>query len=152
MHCVDLGESFPTSIYFQKSASIQPRTSPSKSGGKYSILFNRVLNPNSVRMFSKLQGIRSRLYRSKQANRFVRQAKFRIQILVGIGNRFVGKPSTRSIRLESSLETTYMRPFLCTFGIQFGNHQKRFFEASSARKTLHRRRNNQTAAGPGGKG
>ena len=35
--CVDLGESFPTSIYLQKSASIQPRTSPSKFGGK---LFN----------------------------------------------------------------------------------------------------------------
>ena len=43
MHCVDLGESFPTSIYLQKSASIQPRTSPSKFGGNYSILFNRVL-------------------------------------------------------------------------------------------------------------
>ena len=43
MHCVDLGESFPTSIYLQKSPSIQPRTSPSKFGGKYSILFNRVL-------------------------------------------------------------------------------------------------------------
>ena len=25
VHCVDLGESFPTSIYLQKSASIQPR-------------------------------------------------------------------------------------------------------------------------------
>ena len=44
MHCVDLGESFPKSIYLQKSASIQPRTSPSKFGGKYSILFNRVLS------------------------------------------------------------------------------------------------------------
>merc|ERR1719247_1923586 len=43
VHCVDLGESFPTTIYLQKSASIQPRTSPSKFGGKYSILFNRVL-------------------------------------------------------------------------------------------------------------
>ena len=32
VHCVDLGESFPTSIYLQKSASIQPRTSPSKFG------------------------------------------------------------------------------------------------------------------------
>ena len=38
MHCVDLGESFSTSIYLQKSASIQPRTSPSKFGGK--IQFN----------------------------------------------------------------------------------------------------------------
>ena len=38
VHCVDLGESFPTSIYLQKSASIQPRTSPSMFGGK--IQFN----------------------------------------------------------------------------------------------------------------
>ena len=30
MHCVDLGESFPTRIYLHKSASIQPRTSSSK--------------------------------------------------------------------------------------------------------------------------
>ena len=45
-HCVDLGESFPTSIYLQKSASIQPRTSPSKFGGKYSILFTGVLRPD----------------------------------------------------------------------------------------------------------
>ena len=30
VHCVDLDESFPTSIYFQNSASIQPRTSPVK--------------------------------------------------------------------------------------------------------------------------
>ena len=34
----------PTSIYLQKSASIQPRTSPSKFGGKYSILFTGVLS------------------------------------------------------------------------------------------------------------
>ena len=43
MHCVDLGESFPTSIYLVKSASTQPRTSLSKFGGNYSILFIRVL-------------------------------------------------------------------------------------------------------------
>ena len=30
VHCVDLDESFPTSIYFQNLASIQPRTSPKK--------------------------------------------------------------------------------------------------------------------------
>ena len=30
MHCVDLGESFPTSIYLHNLASIQPRTSPNK--------------------------------------------------------------------------------------------------------------------------
>ena len=34
----------PTSIYLQKSASIQPRTSPSKFGRNYSILLNRVLS------------------------------------------------------------------------------------------------------------
>ena len=43
VHCVDLGESFPTRIHLQKSASIQPRTSPSKFGGQYSILFTGVL-------------------------------------------------------------------------------------------------------------
>ena len=30
-HCVDLGESFPTNIYLQNLASIQPRTSPTKT-------------------------------------------------------------------------------------------------------------------------
>ena len=30
VHCVDLGESFPTSISLQNLASIQPRTSPAK--------------------------------------------------------------------------------------------------------------------------
>ncbi len=30
VHCADLGESFPTSIYLQNSASIQPRTSLAK--------------------------------------------------------------------------------------------------------------------------
>ena len=30
VHCVDLGESFPRSIYLQNLASIQPRTSPVK--------------------------------------------------------------------------------------------------------------------------
>ena len=30
VHCVDLGESFPTSIYLQNLAWIQPRTSPPK--------------------------------------------------------------------------------------------------------------------------
>ena len=43
VHCVDLGESFPTSIYLQKSASIQPRTSPSKFGGKFNSVFTSLL-------------------------------------------------------------------------------------------------------------
>ena len=44
VHCVDLGESFPTSIYLQKSASIHPRTSPSKFGEKFNSLFTSLLN------------------------------------------------------------------------------------------------------------
>ena len=31
VHCVDLGESFPTSVYLQNLASIQPRSSPLQS-------------------------------------------------------------------------------------------------------------------------
>ena len=33
VHCVDLGESFPTNIYLQNLASIQPRTSLLKFEG-----------------------------------------------------------------------------------------------------------------------
>ena len=47
VHCVDLGESFPTSIYLQKSASIQPRTSPSKFGEKFNSLFTSLLSSES---------------------------------------------------------------------------------------------------------
>ena len=46
VHCVDLGESFPTNIYLQKSASIQPRTSPSKFGLKFNSLFICLLRPH----------------------------------------------------------------------------------------------------------
>ena len=52
VHCVDLGESFPTSIYLQKSASIQPGTSPSKFGGNLNSLFIRLL----------IQGMQARSY------------------------------------------------------------------------------------------
>jgi len=38
VHCVDLGESFPTSIYLQNLASIQPRTSRSKFGPQITLL------------------------------------------------------------------------------------------------------------------
>ena len=41
---VDLVKSFPKSIYLQKSASIQPRTSPSKFEGKFHSLFTSLLN------------------------------------------------------------------------------------------------------------
>ena len=59
-HCVDLGESFPTSIYLMKSASIQPRTSHSKFGGNYSVLFIRVLTWQQGTSFSRLDGVCTR--------------------------------------------------------------------------------------------
>ena len=43
VNLVDLVKSFPTSIYLQKSVSIQPRTSLSKFGGKFNSLFIRLL-------------------------------------------------------------------------------------------------------------
>ena len=43
VNLVDLVKSFPTSIYLQKSASIQPRTSLSKFGGKFNPSFIRLL-------------------------------------------------------------------------------------------------------------
>jgi len=46
VNLVDLVKSFPTSIYLQKSASIQPRTSLSKFGGKFNSLFIRLLRPD----------------------------------------------------------------------------------------------------------
>ena len=52
VYCVDLGESFPTRIYLQKSASIQPRTSPSKFGGK--IQFNIHFTPYSLHFLVRL--------------------------------------------------------------------------------------------------
>ena len=60
MHCVDLGESFPTSIYLQKSASIQPRTSPSKFGGK---LFN-IIHSCPYSLPSRLLSFQLRVWRA----------------------------------------------------------------------------------------
>ena len=48
VHCEDLGESFPTSIYLQKSASIQPRTSPSEFGGEFNSIFIRLLTADVI--------------------------------------------------------------------------------------------------------
>ena len=49
VNLVDLVKSFPTSIYLQKSASIQPRTSLSKFGGKFNSLFIRLLRQRQRR-------------------------------------------------------------------------------------------------------
>ena len=71
VHCVDLGESFPTSIYSQKSASIQPRTSPSKFGGKFNALFICLLKD-----FAKPRVSRS------VANAFVKALEFKRRLRV----------------------------------------------------------------------
>ena len=82
VHCVDLGESFPTSIYLQNLASIQPRTSPLKFRRR-----SRRTPPDSAAEFRKrawadasalsklnswrllklikIKSARSRLYRSR---------------------------------------------------------------------------------------
>ena len=48
VHCVDLAESFPTSSYLQKSASIQPRTIPPNFWGKFNLLFIRLLSDDGA--------------------------------------------------------------------------------------------------------
>ena len=47
VNLVDLVKSFPTRIYLMKSALIQPRTSPSKFGGKFNSLFTSLLSPET---------------------------------------------------------------------------------------------------------
>ena len=47
VNLVDLVKSFSTIIYLQKSASIQPRKSLSKFGGKFNLLFIRLLRPDA---------------------------------------------------------------------------------------------------------
>ena len=47
VNLVDLVKSFPTSIYLQKSASIQSRTSLSKFGGKSNSIFIRLLKDDA---------------------------------------------------------------------------------------------------------
>ena len=54
VHCVDLGERFPKSIYLQNLPSIQPRTSPSTFGGK--IQFNIIQScPKSAASLHQLR-------------------------------------------------------------------------------------------------
>ena len=74
VHLVDLVKSFPTSIYLQKSASIQPRTSVSKFGGKLNSLFIRLLSLNWREVFVDLWSVFTLQGRHKQAVVAIRQA------------------------------------------------------------------------------
>ena len=48
VHCVDLGESFPTSIYLQNRRRYSRERAPRSLGENYSILFIRVLGLRQV--------------------------------------------------------------------------------------------------------
>ena len=58
VNLVDLVKSFPTSIYLQKSASIHPRTSLSKFGGKFNSVFIRVLRSESRKLLINVVKLR----------------------------------------------------------------------------------------------
>ena len=60
VHCVDLNDSFPTTIYLQNFASIQPRTSPGKFAPSPFVESNRRVY-GSYR--AKVAARRSRLWR-----------------------------------------------------------------------------------------
>ena len=60
VNLVDLVKSFPTSIYLQKSGSIQPRMRSSKFGGKFNLLFIRLLNKVVPR--APLTSLEGRIY------------------------------------------------------------------------------------------
>ena len=55
VHCVDLGESFSTSIYLQNVASIQPRTRPKKFESSSSREFEFLLNFKIVNLLFAAQ-------------------------------------------------------------------------------------------------
>ena len=54
VHCVDLGESFPTSIYLQNLASIQPRTGPISRSVSNITIVNHLFVPLRYLQFLKI--------------------------------------------------------------------------------------------------
>ena len=60
VNLVDRVKNFPTSIYLQKSASIQPRTGLSKFGGKFNSLFIRLLTDGCKTLIDQLIGSQMR--------------------------------------------------------------------------------------------
>ena len=74
---VDLGESFPPSIYLQKSASIQPRTRLSKFGGKFNLLFIRLLSNDLVRLRTFFVEVRTQSHESHFVSRSALSRSFR---------------------------------------------------------------------------
>ena len=73
VHLVDLVKSFPTSIYLQKSASKQPRTSLSKFGGKFNSLFMRLLSYNTRSSYTRLATTRVVSNKLRECSQLVSQ-------------------------------------------------------------------------------
>ena len=94
----------------------------------------------------KLRGARSRLYRRRflQVNTSTKQC-----ILIGIGIRFEKEIEKKGHgkRLKA-LDEIYQIDLHSFAPVESNlkNHENRFCEASSGRKTMHQRRNNQTTA------
>ena len=121
VHCVDLGESFPTSIYLQKSASLQPRTSLSKFGGKLNWIINSffirlLIHSRSGSSWTFLGSIDSQRRLERYPSKFDRSAMERKLALRKVGSsslfREIASPaSLQHLRIGvrcvvSSLKTT----------------------------------------------
>ena len=77
VNLVDLVKSFPTNIYLQKSASIQPRTSISKFGGEFNSLFIRLLSNDLVRFRTLFVEVRTQSHESHFVSRSALSRSFR---------------------------------------------------------------------------
>ena len=128
VHCVDLAESFPTSIYSQTSASIQPRTSPVKFAR------SPCTDPPGLRRLRELLAFSSKQHskrskhkhkRSKHKQQLAQQAQ---QASAARSNR---SPASPGLRLSSKVRSARDRT-IRTFHIRNrskileskGNHEK----------------------------
>ena len=88
VNLVDLVKSFPTIMYLQKSASIQPRTSLSEFGGKFSSLFIRLLIRRRTEL--EIQYFRSivspKILQQKYARRTHRAIRDRVSLSVRLAS------------------------------------------------------------------
>ena len=109
MHCVDLGESFPTSIYLQNLASIQPRTSPNKFVSSSSREFELKLcnfeplicSPDNLLGRLRRDSCRPLLRKPLRGWRHRRQLRSALQPgLRGVQPRHVARERRPSLRIE----------------------------------------------------
>ena len=96
---VDLVKSFPTSIYLQKSASIQPRTSLSKFEVIYSLLFIRLLTQkiSQVRERASLRAWRSHCGATLQRQLPARRKSPSPRLRTSVEKRLAPPPRMRAV-------------------------------------------------------